>query len=133
MNRVYPSAKDHLWAGEIDITSDDLRVQLVDDTAVFDDDDEVLGDLGAVTVGSAVSIGAVVSSGGELGDASPVTITDAPGATDVGAFVIYVESGSALTRYLIAWVDTASDSSPVGFTTDGDDVIVNLADPFIRL
>lgn len=133
MNRVYPSAKDHLWAGEIDITSDDLRLQLVDDTAVFNDDDEVLGDLGAVTVGTAVSLGAISSIGGELGDAEPVTITDAPGASDVGAFVIYVESGSALTRYLLAWVDTAPDSSPIAFETNGDDVPITLADPFIRL
>lgn len=133
MNRVYPNAKDHLWAGEIDLGSDDLRVVLVDDTAVFDDDDDVLGDLGAVTVGSGVSIGPVSVAAGAVGDVDPVTVTDAPAAEQVGAIVAYIESGSAPTRYLVAWIDTAPDSTPIDLLTSGDDIEVSFADPFIRL
>ncbi|HEY1119881.1 MAG TPA: hypothetical protein VGE43_19355 [Acidimicrobiales bacterium] len=134
MNRVYPWAKDRLLAGQIDITSDDLRVQLVDDAAAYDAADDVLGDLGAVTVGTAVSIGTVTSDAGAVSALSPVvTVTDAPAAADVAGFVVYVESGSAPTRYLLAWIDTAADTTAISLTTTGDDIDVTLADPFIRL
>lgn len=133
MNRVYPNAKNHLWAGEIDLGTDDLRIVLVNDTAIFDDDHDVLGDLGAVTVGSPVSLGPVMVIAGAVGDAGPVTVTDAPAASQVAGFVAYIESGSPATRYLVAWIDTAPDSSPIDLLTTGDDVTVTLADPFIRL
>jgi hypothetical protein len=134
MNAVYPLFVDAAYTGLVDLTSVDLRVQLLDDAAVFDATDQVLADLGSVLVGTAVTVASVSIDSGALSSLSESVTVAAPTAGDqVAAAVLYVESGSPATRRLVAWIDHAPDTTPVSLLTNGDDVEIFLPDPLLQL
>jgi hypothetical protein len=134
MNTIYPLAKDAAWTGTVDLSSDDVRVQLLDDTAVYDATDEFLDDLGAALVGSGVALPGLSMSAGELSSSAPmVTIPSVASGDDVAAAVLYVHTGTPSTSRLVAWIDTNPDTTPIDLTTNGDDIEVGLPDPLVTV
>lgn len=134
MSVVYPKGKDAAWSGAIDLTSDDVRVQLLDDTATYDPADGFLDDLGSVLVGSGVAVPGLSMVDGELFSSAPtVTIPSVAAGDDVAAAVLYVHTGTPSTSRLVAWVDRNPDTTPISFITNGDDIEVGLPDPLCSL
>lgn len=134
MNRVYPSALDALGRAEVDLEGDDVRVMLLDDTAVYAAADEFLDDLGAVTVGTGVAVPSRTMSGGALSSAaSSVTVPAVAGGDTVAAAVLYIHTGTPSTSRLLVWVENQPDTSLIDLLTDGGDIAVALPVPLIRL
>lgn len=130
MSVVYPRGKDAAWSGAIDLESDDVRVQLLADTADYDPTDQVLADLGSVLVGTSVTVPSLSLDSGELSSlVASVTVPSVPAGDTVRAAVLYIETGSPATRRLVAWVDTNPDTTPIDLTTNGDDIEVGIPDP----
>lgn len=134
MNRWYPLAKDALGRAEVDLESDDIRMQLLRTTAAYNAADEFLDDLGAVTADDPVDVGTLTLTGGVLTSAlTEITIPTVTG-TAVGPRVLVQWTGSAATSRLLAWIDTTASGTPFTvITPNGTDIILPLGSPVARL
>lgn len=138
--RIYPEFLRAWWHAEIDPSTATFAAQFVDDTAVFADTDLVLDDLTAFLLGDPVELPTVTAAATVDGldvstDDDPVLeVTGLTLGDDVGALVIFIDTGSAATSTLVAFVDQRSDTTPVAFESDGDPVDLDWpAGPFMRL
>lgn len=134
MNRWYPKAKDALGRGDIDLESDDIRLQLLRATATYNAAHDFLDDLSSVTAGSPVDVGTVSVTDGVVSSAlASVTVASVSGA-DVGPQVLVQWTGSTATSRLLAWIDTGADGVLISaLTPDGDDIVIPLGNPIARL
>lgn len=107
-NVLYPLCKQAFLGAEIDVTSDVLKVQLVDITDyTWSDTHEFLTDVPvAARVGTAVTLGNVTRTGGVM-DADNVTFTAVTG-DEAEALVIYQDTGVEATSRLMAYIDDAT-------------------------
>jgi hypothetical protein len=108
-NALYALAKQKFLTGSINLSSDDIKVVLVDaaDYTVNLTTHEFLSDV--ASGGRVATSGNLASKTVTLGafDAADVTFTTVSG--DVSeALVIYKDTGSAATSPLIAYIDTAT-------------------------
>lgn len=116
---VMPKAKESFLSGSINLTSDTIKVVLVDTADyTFSSSHQFLSDVGAAAreETSAALSSKTVTNG--VFDAADVTLTAAAGDPCEG-FYVFKDTGSAATSNLIAWFDTAT-GLPV--TLNGGDV-----------
>lgn len=119
-NALYTTAKTALMNGELNLSTDNLKVVLVD-TGVYTANlttDAFLSDVSGIVATSSTLIGTVVAAG--VFSAADVTFVAVTG-NSVEALVIYKDTGVASTSQLIAYIDTAT-GLPV--TPDGSDISI---------
>ena len=121
-NTLYPKAKQSFLTGEINLTSDTIKIQLIDTndytySAAHDNFDDVAA---GSRVGTAATLGSKTVTDGVF-DAADVTFSSVTG--DVSeALIVYKDTGTESTSKLIAYIDTASSGLPV--TPNGGDITV---------
>jgi hypothetical protein len=121
-NAVYPLYKQALLDGDTNIDLNDLtvKVALVDTgTYTYSAAHQFLTSLTGV-VGTAQTIGTTTVTNG-LFDGDNVTFTVVSGNT-AEALVIYIDTGTAGTSRLVAYIDTSVTGLPV--TPNGGDITI---------
>lgn len=113
-NAIYPKYKEAILGGgaNTDLLTGTVKVALVD-TGVYTYNaaDQFLTSLTGV-VGTAQTIGATKSVTDGLFDGGDVTFTSVTG-NSVEALVIYIDTGTAGTSRLVAYIDTSVTGLPV--------------------
>lgn len=118
MKRLYPSFLDALCAGNVDLDTAVVKVQALDDSAAYDEDDEFLDDLDSGDfVSTAVTVTNVAYDGGTV-DGDLFTMGPAPGDT-IEAFVVYIHTGTPSTSRLILFTNERADTTPITVATTG--------------
>lgn len=118
-NAIYPKAKEQFLQGGINLASSTVRVALVDTSAyTYDNGHEFYSSVSGV-VGTPQIITPKQFSQGTFSCTATLTFPLVSGAT-VEALVIYVDTGSAATSPLIAYLDTGVTGLPV--TPNGNDI-----------
>lgn len=119
---LYPSFKQLLLGGDIDLANDDIRVILIDTADyTFSSAHDFLDDVAAgsrVAVSGALA-GKSITSG--VFDANDVTFSGVTGDQSE-ALIIYKHTGSDATASLIAYIDSFSAGMPV--TPNSGDIVV---------
>lgn len=108
-NVLYAAAKEAFLSGDIDLTADTIKAQLVDaaDYTVNAATDTALDDIAAgARVATAITLGTKSVTGGVF-DAADGTFTTATG-DEAEALVIYKDTGVESTSTLIAYIDSAT-------------------------
>jgi len=122
-NAIYPKYKEAILGGgtNTDLLTGTIKVALVD-TGVYTYSaaDQFLTSLTGV-VGTAQTIGATKSVTNGLFDGGDVTYTSVTG-NSVEALVIYVDTGTAGTSRLVAYIDTSVTGLPV--TPNGGNITI---------
>ena len=122
---IYPNAKGHLLAGEIDVDTDTLKVVLVDTasytySAAHDALDDIPAGMRLATSGALAS---KTTAAGVL-DFDDPAISGLDDAETADAYVLYIDSGVEATSYLLAYKDSATELPLAGAT--GVDVVVQV-------
>lgn len=117
---IYPKAKESFLSGAINLTSDTIKIILVDSgTYTYSAAHQFRSSLSG-TGGTAQTLGTKTVTNGVF-DAADVTFTAVAGTVSYEALVIYKDTGSAATDNLIAYIDTGT-GLPV--TSNGGDITV---------
>jgi len=121
-NAIYPKWKEAIIQGSSDSSlTGTVKAALVDTgTYTYSASHEFLSDLSGV-VGTAQTIGATKSYTNGVFDGADVTYTAVSGNT-AEALVLYIDTGSAGTSRLVAYLDTSVTGLPV--TPNGGDISV---------
>lgn len=131
-NRWYASMLGRLLAGQVDLTSDDLLLVLVDDSFVRDDSDEVLDDIDpARRIGDpAPVLGTITSTAGQLTSDVTVHLFDdvAVDPDEVAGLLVVVDGATDADRYLVASYLRQADTTPIVVETNGGDIEVEFLD-----
>lgn len=117
---IYPKYKQALLDGDTNIDINDGTVKVALSTAAYNSAHDFYDDVSASTVGTPQTIANTTVTDG-LFDGDNVTYTAVAGGSTVTALIIYIDTGSAATSRLVAFIDTVS-----GFplSTNGGDVTV---------
>ncbi len=118
-NQLYPSAKQGFLQGAVDLSTDTIKVTLIDGTAyAFSSAHRALSD---IPVGARVATADLsgISTHNGVFDASDVTFGAVMGNT-VTAVIIWVDTGLEETSDLLAYFDTGLGGLPV--TPSGGDI-----------
>ena len=119
-NVLYPEGKDNILSGNIDLLNDTIKAVLIDTgTYTYNTAHDAYDDLSGV-VGTATTIANITVTSGVV-DGDDVTFSSVTG-NSVEAIVIYKDSGTPSTSYLIAYIDSASAGLPV--TPNGGDITI---------
>lgn len=121
-NALYPKWKEQLlqFTANNNLSSGTVKVALVDTgTYTYSSSHQFLSSLTGV-VGTAQTIGSKTFTDGVF-DGADVTFTTVTGNT-VEALVIYIDTGSAATSPLVAYIDTSVTGLPV--TPNGGDIAI---------
>ncbi len=119
-SKLCPKAAEAFLKGEIDWTTDDVRIQLFGGGYTYSTSHEFLSDV-ADTIGSGTALSGRAVSGGVLAAASS-TVIAAPTDTVEGA-VLYIHTGSSATSRLILCYRVGYGLS---LDTSGGDVTVTM-------
>lgn len=109
-NAIYPLAKESFLTAGINMSSDTIKIALVKVSGgyTYSASHQFLSSVGANVLGTAQTLGTKTVTNGVF-DAADVTFTSvAGGSGDVGALIIYKDTGSSATSNLIAYIDTAT-------------------------
>ena len=111
-NALYTKFKEAILKGEIDLTSDTIKVALVDaDGYTYAATHQFLSDIGSNILGTAQTLANATVTDGVF-DADDVVFTEQAAGTGtqdaIEALVIYKDTGTAATSNLIAYYDTAT-------------------------
>ena len=117
---VYPKYKQALLDGDTNIDINDGTVKVALSTASYASANQFYSDVSASTVGTPQTINNTTVTNG-LFDGDNVTYTAVASGSTVTALIIYIDTGSAATSRLVAFIDTVT-----GFplSTNGGDVTV---------
>ena len=120
-NALYPSFKELLLGGDIDLAADTIKVALIDTgTYTYSSAHDFYNDVSAGVVGTPQTLGSKSITAGVF-DAADVTYTAVSGST-VEAYIIYKDTGNVATSPLIAYLDTGQTGLPV--TPNGGDITI---------
>lgn len=122
---IYPNAKGHFLAGDIDVDTATLKIVLVDTASyTYSTAHDALDDIPAgMRLATSGAITSKTTTSGTL-DFADVTITGLDTGETADAYVLYVDSGVEATSYLIAYKDSAAELPLAGAT--GVDVVVQV-------
>lgn len=120
-NALYPSFKESLLSGDIDLTSVDVKVILVDSADYsYSSAHNFLDDVaGGAIVATSGNLASKTVTGGAF-DAADVVFSNVSGDQSE-ALILYVDTGSSATSNLIAYIDTATG---LAITPNGADITV---------
>lgn len=122
-NAIYPKYKEALINGSANTSlAGTVKVAIVDTgTYVYSAAHEFLTSLSGVG-GTAQTIGATKSYTNGVFDGGDVTYTAVAGVVSYEALVLYIDTGSAATSRLVAYIDAGVTGLPV--TSNGGDISV---------
>lgn len=116
-NAVYPKAKEKFLSGSINLSSDTIKVALIDlADYTYSASHEFLSSMSAAIVGTPATLGSKTVTNGVF-DAADSVISAVTG-DPTEALGIYKDTGDAATSPLIAFIDTGTGMS---FTPNGGD------------
>jgi len=119
-NLLYPKGKENLLLGNFDLSGANIKVALIDTgTYTYSATHDAYDDLSGI-VGTPVAIGSTTVTDGVF-DGADITFTSVTGDS-VEALVIYQDSGTPSTSYLLAYLDTVTSGLPV--TPNGGDITI---------
>lgn len=122
-NALYPKWKEQLlqFTANNNLSSGTVKVALVD-TGVYtyNSADQFYSTLSSAVVGTPQTIGSKTFTNGVF-DGADVTFTAVTG-NSVEALVLYVDTGTASTSPLVAYIDTSVTGLPV--TPNGGDITI---------
>lgn len=122
---IYPNAKGHFLAGDIDVDTDTLKIVLVDTASyTYSASHDALDDIPAgMRLATSGAVTTKTTTSGTL-DFDDVTVSGLDTGETADAYVLYVDSGVEATSYLIAYKDSAAELPLAGAT--GVDVVVQV-------
>ena len=122
-NALYPKWKEQLlqFTTNNNLSAGTVKVALID-TGVYtyNSADQFWSSASSASVGTPQTIGSKTFTNGTF-DGADVTYTAVTGST-VEALVIYIDTGSAATSPLVAYIDTSVTGLPV--TPNGGDITI---------
>lgn len=121
-NAIYPKYKEALLDAAANVDINDGTVKAALSTATYNSVHDFYDDVSASTVGTPQTINNTTVTNG-LFDGDNVTYTAVAGGSTVTAIIIYIDTGTASTSRLVAFIDTGVTGFPL--TTNGGDVNVN--------
>jgi hypothetical protein len=130
VSAVYPSAKDALLRGQLDLLVDTLKVRMLGDY-VYDPADVFHSDLTNV-IGSAVQV-TVASVADGLAIANDITFPNVVSGTTVKGLAVYRDAVTPESSPLIAYLDRRADSTLLGVIPNGADITFTFTNYLIRL
>jgi hypothetical protein len=118
---VYPKYKQALLDGDTNIDINDGTVKVALSTASYASANQFYSDVSASTVGTPQTITSKTVTDGLFKSTANNTFTAVASGSTVTALIIYIDTGSAATSRLVAFIDTVT-----GFPllTNGGDVTV---------
>ncbi|MES2542138.1 MAG: hypothetical protein V4583_16385 [Pseudomonadota bacterium] len=120
-NALYNSFKARLLSPGVDLSAVTVKAALIDTGAdAFNAADDFFDDVSAGVVGTPQTIGSKTFTNGVF-DGADVTFTAVSGAT-AEAILLYVDTGTPATSYLIGFLDTGVTNLPV--TPNGGDIAI---------
>jgi hypothetical protein len=120
-NQLYPKYKETMLGAGVNLTSGTVKVALVDTgTYTYNAAHQFYSSVSGV-VGTPVTLGSKTVTNGVF-DAADPTFSAVTGNT-AEALVFYVDTGSAATSPLLAYMDTGVTNLPV--TPNGGDIVLN--------
>ena len=118
-NALYPKGKEAFLSGSINLSSDTIKVALVDTASyTYNTAHDFYDDVSAAVVGTPVALGTKTVTNGTF-DAADSVFSSVTG-NQSEALVIYKDTGTASTSPLIAYFDTGVTGLPV--TPNGGDI-----------
>lgn len=130
-NAVYPKAKAAMLSGAVNVMGSTVRIQMFDDDVVYDATDEFLSNVTGTALGSAIEITSKdVASGQFTGSIGAFTPPD--GGTVI-ALIVFIDTGSAATSRVLAWIDTKGDTTAIDIPTTGGSMLLHWYDPFFSI
>lgn len=122
-NALYPKWKEQLlqFTANNNLSAGTVKVALVD-TGIYtySSTDQFYSSVSSAVVGTPQTIGSKTFTNGVF-DGADVTYTSVTG-NSVEALVIYIDTGSAATSPLVAYIDTSVTGLPV--TPNGGDIAI---------
>lgn len=123
-NAIYDKYKEALISGDSDVALNggNLKVSLIDSNVTsFGSADEFYADLNSnAGVEATVTLASVTVTNGVLDAADVVFESVANTTPESEALLFWIDTGSAATDRLVAWLDTNIDGFPI--TPDGSNV-----------
>ena len=122
-NALYPKWKEQLlqFTANNDIEAGTVKVALIDTgTYTYNSADQIWSSASSASVGTPQTIGSKTYTNGVF-DGADVTFTAVTG-NSVEALIIYIDTGSAATSPLVAYIDTSVTGLPV--TPNGGDISI---------
>ena len=122
-NALYPKWKEQLlqFTANNDIEAGTVKVALIDTgTYTYNSADQFWSSASSASVGTPQTIGSKTYTNGVF-DGADVTFTAVTGSS-VEALIIYIDTGSAATSPLVAYIDTSVTGLPV--TPNGGDISI---------
>lgn len=122
-NAIYPLYKQALLdaSANVDLNDGTVKVALIDTgVTTYNAANEFYSSVSAGVVGTPQTINNTTVTNG-LFDGDNVTYTAVTG-NSVEALLIYIDTGSAATSRLVAWIDTSVTGLPV--TPNGGDISI---------
>ena len=118
-NALYPKFKESALQAGVNMSSGTIKVALVNTGSyTYSSTDQFYSAVTAAAVGTPQTIGSKTFTNGVFSGAN-VTFTAVTGST-ASALVIYLDTGTAATSPLIAYIDTSVTGLPV--TPNGGDI-----------
>lgn len=121
-NALYPKWKQALleFTANNDLDGQTVKVALVTAGYTYTSTDQYYSSVSASVVGTPQTIGSKTFTNGVF-DGADVTFTSVTGS-QVVSLVIYIDTGSAATSPLVAFIDTGVTNLPV--TPNGGDILI---------
>ena len=121
-NALYPKWKEQLlqFTANNNLSSGTVKAALVSSGYTYSAADQFYSSVTASAVGTPQTIGSKTFTNGVF-DGSDVTYTAVTGSQAV-SIVIYIDTGSAATSPLVAFIDTSVTNLPV--TPNGGDITI---------
>lgn len=128
-NAIYPTLVEAMGAADVDLAGLTWAVQALDPGAVFGRDDDFLDALSVNLMGDPVELTGIAWAKDDVGVglstdmvnlATAGIFTSLAEDAEVGALIVFIDSGSAATSRLAAWIGVRYDTSPVAETVGPD-------------
>jgi hypothetical protein len=121
-NALYPKWKEQLlqFTANNNLSAGTVKVALVTSGYTYSSSDQFYSSVSASVVGTPQTIGSKTFTNGVF-DGGDVTFTAVTGS-QVTRLVIYIDTGSAATSPLVAYIDTSVTNLPV--TPNGGDISI---------
>jgi hypothetical protein len=122
-NALYPKWKEQLlqFTANNNLSAGTVKVALIDTgTYTYNSANQFWSSASSASVGTPQTLGSKTFTNGTF-DAADVTFTAVTGSS-VEALILYIDTGSAATSPLVAYIDTSVTGLPV--TPNGGDITI---------
>lgn len=117
---IYPKYKQALLDGDSNIDINDGTVKVALSSAAYNSAHDFYDDVSASTIGTPQTIANTTVTNG-LFDGDNVTFTAVASGSTVSTLIVYIDTGSAATSRLVAFLDSASG---LPLPTNGGDITI---------